>query len=102
MPIAALSGPQYLREGLKLILSPGLRLFVILPLTVNLLLFAGIIYFSMRQFGGWVDTLMPRLPEWLMFLEYILWPLFVVTRRAAPTGTRGTTVTPDPGWPSTV
>ena len=78
MPIAALSGPQYLREGLKLILSPGLRLFVILPLTVNLLLFAGIIYFSMRQFGGWVDTLMPRLPEWLMFLEYILWPLFVV------------------------
>ncbi|WP_413043170.1 sulfate transporter CysZ [Pseudomonas sp. YJ42] len=78
MPIAALSGPQYLREGLKLILSPGLRLFVILPLTVNLLLFCGLIYLALRQFSGWVDAFMPSLPEWLMFLEYILWPLFVV------------------------
>ena len=63
MPVAALSGPQYLREGLKLILSPGLRLFVILPLTVNLLLFCGLIYLAMRQFGGWVDAFMPNLPE---------------------------------------
>ena len=78
MSIPALSGPQYLREGLKLILSPGLRLFVILPLTVNLLLFCGLIYLALRQFGSWVDAFMPSLPEWLMFLEYILWPLFVV------------------------
>jgi len=28
MPAPVLSGPQYLREGLKLVLSPGLRLFV--------------------------------------------------------------------------
>jgi len=77
MPIAALSGPQYLREGLKLILSPGLRLFVILPLSVNLLVFLGLIYLAMRQFGNWVDAFMPNLPEWLIFLEYILWPLFV-------------------------
>jgi CysZ protein len=77
MPIAALSGPQYLREGLKLILSPGLRLFVILPLTVNLLLFGGLIYLALRQFEGWVDAFMPSLPDWLMFLEYLLWPLFV-------------------------
>jgi len=78
MPIAALSGPQYLREGLKLILSPGLRLFVILPLTVNLLLFGGLIYLALRQFDGWVDAFMPSLPDWLAFLQYILWPLFVV------------------------
>jgi len=78
MPVAALSGPQYLREGLKLILSPGLRLFVILPLTVNLLLFCGLIYLAIRQFSGWVDAFMPNLPEWLMFLEYLIWPLFVV------------------------
>lgn len=77
MPITALSGPQYLREGLRLILSPGLRLFVILPVTVNLLLFAGLIYLALRQFDGWVDTFMPSLPEWLSFLEYLLWPLFV-------------------------
>ena len=27
-----LTGPQYLAQGLKLVLSPGLRLFVLLPL----------------------------------------------------------------------
>lgn len=77
MSFPPLSGPQYLREGLKLILSPGLRLFVILPVTVNLLLFIGLIYIAIRQFGGWVDAFMPSLPDWLAFLEYLLWPLFV-------------------------
>ncbi len=79
MPAApVLSGPQYLREGLKLVLSPGLRLFVLLPLTVNLILFAALIGFAVNEFSGWVDTFMPNLPNWLSFLQYILWPLFVV------------------------
>ena len=38
-----LTGPQYLAQGLKLVLSPGLRLFVLLPLAVNTLLFIGMI-----------------------------------------------------------
>ncbi|WP_277052123.1 sulfate transporter CysZ [Zestomonas thermotolerans] len=78
MSTPVLSGPQYLREGLKLVLSPGLRLFVLLPLTVNVLLFAALIGLAVRSFGGWVDQLIPTLPDWLGFLNYILWPLFVV------------------------
>lgn len=78
MPAPVLSGPQYLREGLKLVLSPGLRLFVLLPLTLNLLLFGALIGFALRQFGVWVELFMPNLPSWLSFLEYLLWPLFVV------------------------
>ena len=78
MPAPVLSGPQYLREGLKLVLSPGLRLFVLLPLAINLILFVGLIYFAGHQFSLWVDTLMPTLPNWLSFLSYILWPLFVL------------------------
>ncbi|MBH3326002.1 sulfate transporter CysZ, partial [Pseudomonas mosselii] len=77
MQAPVLSGPQYLREGLKLVLSPSLRLFVLLPLAVNLLLFGGLIYFAGHQFSLWVDALMPTLPDWLGFLTYILWPLFV-------------------------
>ena len=73
MPAApVLSGPQYLREGLKLVLSPGLRLFVLLPLAVNLILFVSMISFAVQQFSGWVDTFMPSLPNWLSFLQYIL------------------------------
>ncbi|MDR2315714.1 MAG: sulfate transporter CysZ [Pseudomonas sp.] len=77
MQAPVLSGPQYLHEGLKLVLSPNLRLFVLLPLAVNLLLFGGLIYFAGHQFGLWLDALMPTLPDWLSFLSYILWPLFV-------------------------
>lgn len=77
MPAPALSGPQYLGEGLKLILRPGLRLFVLLPLTLNLLLFVALIGFAMREFSGWVDAFMPSLPDWASFLEYLIWPLFV-------------------------
>lgn len=78
MPATALSGPQYLREGLKLVLSPGLRLFVMAPLTINVALFAALIYFAGHTFGLWVDSFMPTLPGWLSFLNYILWPLFVI------------------------
>ncbi|MES2819890.1 MAG: sulfate transporter CysZ [Pseudomonadota bacterium] len=78
MSAPALSGPQYLREGLKLVLSPGLRLFVLLPLTLNLLLFVALIGFALREFSVWVEAFMPNLPQWLSFLDYILWPLFVV------------------------
>lgn len=78
MPAPALSGPQYLGEGLKLVLSPGLRLFVLLPLAINLILFVTLVGFAVQQFSGWVDTFMPSLPNWLSFLEYLLWPLFVV------------------------
>ncbi len=77
MQAPVLSGPQYLREGLKLVLRPSLRLFVLLPLAVNLLLFVGLIYFAGHQFSLWVDSLMPSLPSWLSFLNYVLWPLFV-------------------------
>ena len=52
MQAPVLSGPQYLREGLKLVLSPSLRLFVLLPLAVNLLLFGGLIYFAGHQFSS--------------------------------------------------
>ncbi|SDF25563.1 sulfate transporter CysZ [Phytopseudomonas seleniipraecipitans] len=78
MRAPVLSGPQYLSEGLKLVLSPGLRLFVLLPLAINLILFSLMIGFAIQQFSGWVDTFMPSLPNWLSFLQYILWPLFVV------------------------
>ncbi|MCY1395561.1 Sulfate transporter CysZ [compost metagenome] len=75
--MSTLRGPQYLSEGLKLMLSPNLRLFVLLPLSVNILLFIGLIGFAVNEFNHWVDWLMPSLPSWLNFLEYILWPLFV-------------------------
>lgn len=71
------SGPEYLSAGFKMISQPGLRRFVILPLLINVLVFAGLLWFAFSRFGAWVDALIPSLPAWLSFLNYVLWPLFV-------------------------
>lgn len=75
---ALFSGPAYLRDGLRTLRDPALRGFVLWPLLINVLLFAGIGYFAYYQFDHWLSSLMPTLPDWLSFLHYVLWPLFVV------------------------
>ena len=76
--IALLRGSGYLREGWQRIRQPGLRRFVVIPLAVNLLLFAALVSWGIRQFNYWMDRLMPHLPEWAGFVEWLLWPLFAL------------------------
>ena len=71
-------GTDYFTAGFKLVLQPGLRLFVLLPLSINLLLFIGLISVAVQQFDVLLDTFMPSLPDWLSFLEYVLWPMFAL------------------------
>lgn len=78
MPTQVLSGPQSLQAGFKMIFRPGLRKFVVLPVMINLLVFAALVGFAVQRFNHWVTELMPNLPGWLSFLDYLLWPLFVV------------------------
>ncbi len=78
MPLPVMRGPDYFTAGLRLILQPGLRLFVLLPLTINLLLFIGLISLAVRQFDVLLSSFMPSLPDWLSFLEFLLWPLFAL------------------------
>lgn len=74
-------GAGYLVRGMALLPTPGIRRFVIIPLLVNLLLFAGAIALLLSRFDGWLDYLMNAwLPDWawLDFLRYLLWPLFAL------------------------
>ncbi len=71
-------GPAYLKEGWQSIRQPGLRRFVVVPLILNLLVFAAFITWSVRWFGVWMEQAIPSLPEWLGFLEWLLWPLFAL------------------------
>ncbi|GAB2787346.1 sulfate transporter CysZ [Halomonas shantousis] len=66
-------------HGTRLVLSPGLRRFVIAPVVVNLLLYAATIFYLLRDFGGWIDYWMLKVPEWLTWLEWLIWPLLVVS-----------------------
>ena len=76
-----LSGPVYLARGLKMLVEPGLRAFVLVPLLINTLIFAFAIYALVSNFSAWVDALIKLwLPDWgwLEYLVFLLWPLFAV------------------------
>ncbi|HEY9199821.1 MAG TPA: sulfate transporter CysZ [Gammaproteobacteria bacterium] len=74
-----LKGFAYLLEGLRLIRLPGLRRFVVIPLLVNTLLFTGLMFAAVYGFERLLDYLLSFLPDWLHWLQYLLWPLFAVS-----------------------
>jgi CysZ protein len=73
-----ITGAGYIFRGLSLINKPGVRRFVIIPLLINTLVFAGLIWFSADQFGSFIDWMTPSLPEWLLWLTWLLWLVFGV------------------------
>ncbi|OZG75061.1 sulfate transporter CysZ [Hahella sp. CCB-MM4] len=73
-----MTGIEDVVDGFKLIREPKLRLFVIIPLIINTLVFFGFIALLGHYFSGWVDGLLSWLPdwEWLAFLRWFLWVVF--------------------------
>jgi CysZ protein len=72
-------GADYLGRGFKLLRHPALRLFVVVPLLVNVLIFGSAIVIGFSYVTDLMDWLMYMLPGWLGFIEWILWPLIVVS-----------------------
>lgn len=68
-------GLGYLAEGFRLIRQPGLRLFVVIPLILNILLFATLFYFLAEFFSVLIATAMGWLPDWswLQSLDWLFW-----------------------------
>ena len=73
------SGIHYLITGARLISQPGIRLFVILPLLTNTLLFAGCFIWLVNRLDELSARLLQALPSWLEWLNYLLWPLALLT-----------------------
>ena len=58
--------------------EPGLRSFVLVPLAINLVLFTAAIYLLVQQFSSLVDYFLSYIPDWLSFLDWLMWPVFAV------------------------
>lgn len=71
-------GFHYLAQGFQLITRPGLRLFVLVPLTINMVIFATLIAVTINQFSGWINAIVDWIPEMFSFIRWVLWPLAVV------------------------
>ncbi|RMG28459.1 MAG: sulfate transporter CysZ [Gammaproteobacteria bacterium] len=73
------AGFGFVLEGLRLIRRPVLRRFVLVPLAIDLLVFGGLLGVAWHFFAQLMDRLMGQLPDWLHWLQYVLWPLFAVS-----------------------
>ncbi len=72
-----LNNPLYalrcLGQGLVLLKRPELRRFIIIPLLINLVLFAGAFSLAGYFFADFLEWL---IPGWLDWLRWLLWPIF--------------------------
>lgn len=73
-------GLGYLGEGFGLIRQPGLRLFVLIPLVLNILLFGVLFYFVAELFALMIAAVMSWLPDWtwLQALDWLFWILYSI------------------------
>jgi CysZ protein len=72
------SGAHYLLEGMRLVRQPGLRRYVIIPLLISTLVFAGAILGMSHWLESLINWLLGFLPAMLDWLRYLLWPLFTL------------------------
>jgi len=73
------SGASHFLKGFELIQTKGLRSFVLIPLAVNLLLFSVAFYYLYLQLEDFFAYLQSFIPDFLSWLNFILWPLAIVT-----------------------
>ncbi|WP_413699122.1 sulfate transporter CysZ [Psychromonas sp. KJ10-10] len=72
-----LSGINYLLKGAKLLSHPKLRVFVLIPLFINILIFASAFWFLFSAITTWIDSYVSGLPDWLSWLSYFFWPFLI-------------------------
>lgn len=72
-----LSGLSYLLKGAKLLSHPKLRFFVLIPLIINIVIFASAFWFLFSGITQWIDSYISGLPDWLSWLSYLFWPFLI-------------------------
>ncbi len=71
-------GGSYVARGLELAFQKGVRRYVIIPLSINILLFTAAIYATLHYTGFLVQEILALLPSWLQWLEILIWPLVIL------------------------
>ncbi|MFT6372306.1 MAG: CysZ protein [Gammaproteobacteria bacterium] len=72
-----LSGAAILARAIQVIKRPEVRLYAIMPLLINVILFGGLIWYGYAQLSSTVDWLMSFIPDFLDFIRWIIW--FLIT-----------------------
>ncbi|MBK5944807.1 sulfate transporter CysZ [Halorhodospira halophila] len=76
--VAPLEGVRHLLRGFRLLLAPGVKRFVVIPLAINAVLFAVALVLGAAAVAELVGYLQGMLPGWLDWIALLAWPLYVV------------------------
>jgi CysZ protein len=68
-----MKGAMCLGRGFRIMRQPGVRIYAVMPLLINIVLFASLIWFGYEQFSPLVDYMMSGVPAILDFLRWIIW-----------------------------
>jgi len=69
-------GVNYLIQGFQSMLKPGIRIYVILPIILNVIVLAALLFVGGHYFQELVYWLIGWVPTWLHWLSWLLWILF--------------------------
>lgn len=72
-------GAGYLVRGAKMLRHPSLRKYVTIPLAINILIFGSLLGIGFSYISELMDSMLSAIPQWLGFIEWILWPLIALT-----------------------
>ncbi len=73
-----ITSPLYLARGLGLLLQPGIRRYVVIPLLINITLFALLTWQGFTYLSDQLDHYIATIPEWLQWIDWLLQPLLVI------------------------
>lgn len=65
-------------EGLRILWRRDIRWLVLIPLLINIVLFASATGFVASWLQNWITTITTSVPEWLQWLAWIIWLLFAI------------------------
>lgn len=66
---------DYFFAGARLVMQPGLRKFILIPLLANVLIFVVVTVALVNLFNDFLFQIEQWTPQWLDWLTWLLWPL---------------------------
>jgi len=69
---------NYVLRGFSMILKPGLKRYVIIPLLISIIIFSLAGWIGYIQFENFINSMLPQ-DSWMQWLSWILLPVFFLT-----------------------
>ncbi len=70
------TGTRATARAMRLLVRPGIRVYVILPLSINIVMFGALAWYGFSLFSPAVNWIMSWIPTFFDFLEWLIWLIF--------------------------